>query len=42
MSFSCPDRRTPSIMELWLSASDRMMQPGSSWAIVAMPVSFDT
>ena len=29
--------RTPSIIELWLSASDRIRQSGSSLAIVAMP-----
>ncbi len=37
-----PDWRTPSIMELWLKASDRIRQSGSSLAMVEMPVSFDT
>ena len=40
--FSQPDWRTPSIMELWLSASDRIRQFGSSLAMVGMPVWFET
>ena len=40
--FSQPDWRTPSIMELWLSASDSSRQFGSSLAMVGMPVWFET
>src|SRR5665647_1437991 len=40
--FSVPDLRTPSIMELWLSASESSRQFGSSFAMVEMPVSFET
>jgi hypothetical protein len=40
--FSQPACRTPSIMELWFNASDRIRQFGSSLAMVAMPVSFET
>ena len=40
--FSAPDWRTPSIIELWLSASDRIRQFGISLTMVEMPVSFDT
>ncbi len=40
--FSAPDCRTPSIIELWFQASDRIRQSGSSRAMVEMPVSFDT
>ena len=40
--FSQPDWRTPSIIELWLSASDSSRQFGISLAMVAMPVSFET
>ena len=36
--FSQPDWRTPSIIELWLSASDSSRQFGSSLAMVGMPV----
>ena len=40
--FSVPASRTPSIMELWLSASDSSRQFGNSFAIVEMPVSLET
>ena len=40
--FSQPDWRTPSIIELWFQASDRIRQFGSSLAMVEMPVSLDT
>jgi hypothetical protein len=39
---STPARRTPSIIELWFQASDRITQFGSSLAMVGMPVSLDT
>ena len=39
---SQPDWRMPSIIELWLSASDRIRQFGISLAMVAMPVWFET
>jgi hypothetical protein len=35
--FSQPEWRTPSIIELWLKASDRIRQFGSSFAMVEMP-----
>ena len=38
----CAAARTPSIIELWFSASDRIRQSGSNRAIVAMPVWLDT
>ena len=40
--FSQPDWRTPSIIELWLSASDRIRQLGNSLAMVGMPVWLET
>ena len=40
--FSVPDWRTPSIIELWLSASDRITPPDINRAIVAIPVWFET
>jgi hypothetical protein len=40
--FSQPALRTPSIMELWFSASDSNRQFGSSLAMVEMPVSLET
>ena len=39
--FSQCDWRTPSIIELWLRASDRIRQFGSSLASVEMPVSLE-
>ena len=39
---SQPDWRMPSIIELWLSASDRIRQFGISLPMVAMPVWFET
>ena len=39
---SQPDCRMPSIIELWLSASDRIRQFGISLPMVAMPVWFET
>ena len=40
--FSAPDWRTPSIIELWFIASERIRQSGSILAIVAIPLSLDT
>ena len=40
--FSQDAWRTPSIIELWFQASDRIRQFGSSRAIVEMPVSLET
>jgi hypothetical protein len=37
-----PAARTPSIIELWLGASDRIRQSESNLAIVAIPVWLDT
>ena len=42
IAFSAPDRRTPSIIELWFIASERIRQSGSILAIVAIPLSLDT
>ena len=42
IAFSTPAWRTPSIIELWFQASDRIRQSGSSLAMVGMPVWFDT
>ena len=39
---SQPACRTPSIIELWLSASDRIRQFGISLAMVEMPVWLET
>ena len=39
--FSQQDWRTPSIIELWLSASDRITQFGMSLASVEIPVSLE-
>ena len=38
-TFSQPDLRTPSIMELWLKASEMMRQLGISFAMVAISIS---
>ncbi len=35
------ERRMPSIMELWFSASDRIRQSGSRPAMVEMPARFE-
>jgi len=40
--FSAPDWRTPSIMELWFKASDKMRQFGMSLAIVEIPAVLET
>src|SRR5947209_15220755 len=40
--FSEPDWRMPSIIELWLDASDRMRQLGISLAIVEIPAVLET
>ena len=40
--FSVCAWRTPSIIELWFQASDRIRQFGISLASVEMPVSFET
>ncbi len=42
ITFSQPDWRTPSIIELWLKASEMMRQLGISFAMVAMPVWLET
>ena len=42
MLFSVPDWRSPSIIELWLSASDKIVPPEHQpEAIVAIPVWFE-
>ena len=40
--FSAPERRTPSIIEAWLSSSEMIRQLGSSRAIVEIDASLDT
>ena len=40
--FSAPERRTPSIIELWLSASEMIRQFGRSWAIVEIAARLET
>ena len=40
--FSMPDCRMPSIIELWLSSSERIRQSGISLAMVEIPVWFET
>jgi len=42
MCFSTRPRRIPSIMDAWFFSSDRMAQPGSSWATVLMAASLAT
>ena len=39
--FSQPELRMPAIIEAWFSASEKMMQPGSSLPIVASVASFE-
>jgi len=39
---STPDCLIPAIIELWFLASDRIRQSGRSFAIVAIPVWFET
>ena len=42
LALAAAPARTPSIIELWLSASDRIRQFGISFAMVEMPVWFET
>ena len=40
--FCAPERRMPSIIEAWFSSSEKMMQPGSSLAMVEIAASLET
>ena len=40
--FSQPELRMPAIIDAWFSSSEKMMQPGKTFASVAKVASFDT